>query len=516
MRQVVHLLSMVGLIAAALCPAGCKQTPSATEAFFSEATVERDTIADVVLMAGQVAATRSQHLTMGTVGGRVLEILAHTGQGVDEGQVLLRLETADLERKLREAEADLTVAAAIVAVAERQAGTADLALAKAQLSSANYETLRAGFNLAVAEAGALQSLRAGVTDARHALTIAEDQLKLTELTSQQSLIRSLEYDQAFHERTLRDLPLGSSDRPLVERLLTEVHRRMEDARGQRAAALQAARDEVDASRRKLRQAEIELARAESGEHDPAISLRLALRQAEAAQEAAQRKVSDLESGLASEELQAAQAAHAAARLTVDTAQMAISAAELKAPFKGTLLAVYTGPGATVQPTDRLFFLADLAELHIQAEVSEIDIPKIAVGQATRISFDALPGKLYSGRVLMLPLQGRGQGGLSFYQVEVSLEAEQADVRLGMLSNVRVVVGERYGVLTVPAAALTYRSAEDIRVRVKSAGGEITEHPVEIGLNDGILAEVLSGLEEGQTVLLPLVAQAQPIGPRPYY
>jgi macrolide-specific efflux system membrane fusion protein len=84
----------------------------------------------------------------------------------------------------------------------------------------------------------------------------------------------------------------------------------------------------------------------------------------------------------------------------------------------------------------------------------------------------------------------------------------------MLANARAVIGERQDVLTVPAAALVYRTPEEVVVMVRGADGRAREQQVAIGLNDGILAEVLSGLSEGQTVLVPLVPPGEPFGPGP--
>ena len=70
-------------------------------------------------------------------------------------------------------------------------------------------------------------------------------------------------------------------------------------------------------------------------------------------------------------------------------------------------------------------------------------------------------------------------------------------------RVRVLVGERQNVLSVPAAAIQYSHPGDAFVSVRAADGSWQDQPVRTGMNDGIMVEILSGLEEGQTVSVPV-------------
>jgi RND family efflux transporter MFP subunit len=505
------LLSM----AAAAFLAGCQRdTSDYSEALYSAATVTRGTIADVVVMSGPVVAVNSRWLSMGMGGGRVVELLVNQGQSVQAGQVLLRLDTSDLERKLREAQADLEVAQAALDEAQRQAGEIELAKAEADLASAEAQLASAEMELTLAQQLGIVHLQEAVDDAEVALQVARDQLRLAELGASQSAIRFLEYDLAFYQRTLRDLPPDDDGRLQAVERLAEVQRDLDSHRASREEALRAARDQVQQQEVELAKARTSLARAQSGEENPTDAPFLARQQAMANLEQATRKLESLKVGVDSEAVRAAKTAYDAALAEVEGARAAVDAASLRAPFKGIILAVLVQLSQQVQPTDSLLFLADLDDLRVQAQANEVDIPKLAVGQSVRITFDAYPGELYSGTVLSLPPGGQSQGGVSYYQVETSLEGEGADVRLGMWANARAIIGERSGVLTVPMAALVYLSPDDIMVRVRGDNGKTREQRVTIGLNDGIVAEVLSGLSEGQTVLVPLSSPGQSFWDRP--
>ena len=506
---------MASLLAVAVALVGCRSTATdPLDAFSSTATVTRGTISDVVQMAGQVVAVNAAELTMGAIGGRIVEITVQAGQEVQQGQALLRLETLDLGRKVREAEADLLAAEAGIIAAQRQYGETELAEADAALTFAKYQVAEAEIELKLAEQAGVLLLQEKVADAEAALQVARDQNRIQEISVGQSTIRPLEYDVAFYQRALSDTATPSELRQEMEKKLADTERRLAKAREGRQEALRVAQEEVEKKEAELARARTGLARAQSGEEDPTNSPRLAHKAAVASLEAAQKRVDQLKAGGEGEALQAARIAYEAAQGDVETAKANLDAAALKAPFDGTVLAIYVQPSDRVQAGDRVMFLADLKKLQVLAQVTEIDVPRLSIGQPVRINLDVYPGQLLSGQVVLLPFQGVNQGGLSYYQVTTSLDDKGADIRLGMTANVRVVVGERQDVLTIPTAAAIYTTLEDTHVRVRTAEGKTLEQPVELGLNDGIRVEVLSGLNEGQTVLIPLVSPQNPYGPMP--
>lgn len=104
----LHLLMAAALL---VLLAGCQPaaTTSSPDQFFSTATVTRGAMADVVQAAGQVVSQDARLLSFSTIGGRVVEVKVRPGQAVQSGQALVRLDTADQERQLRQALADLKV-----------------------------------------------------------------------------------------------------------------------------------------------------------------------------------------------------------------------------------------------------------------------------------------------------------------------------------------------------------------------------------------------------------------------
>lgn len=484
------------------------------DVYASEAIVRRGTLATVVQMAGKVISANAAELNFPIGGGRVAEILVQNGQEVASGQKLMRLDTSGLQRLHREAQADLQAAEAALVAAQKGVGASELDKAEADLAYARCEAEAAKIEVELAEKRGFQRLREAVADAEFALQVARDELRLKEIGEGQATIRALEYDQAFFERLLRDLPAGDPERLEAEKRLADTQRDLARVRRAREDALDAARDVVVQREYELSLAQGELARALSGAMDPSNSARLAYRAAVETLDAAQRKVDALRAGGESDAVAAARTAYEAALAAVHSAQAAVEAATLYAPFDGTVLAIYVSPNDSVGAGQPVMLLADLRQLQLDAQVTEMDISRIELGQAVRVSFDVYPGRLFAGEVIQLPHQTMNQSGMVYYRVITSLDHHEALIRLGMYANVRIVIGERQDVLTIPAAAVRYDDAGKTYVSLKRPDGTVVPRSVDLGINDGIAAEVLAGLEEGDTVMVPLMPATNPYGPGP--
>ena len=494
--------------------AACRGGSSRKEEFSSEATVTRGAIADVVESVGQVAARNERTLSFGTVRGRVVEVLVKAGQQVPRGQALVRIDTAEAERQLREAEADLEVAEAVLAQARQGVASTELARAEASLKAAEAEQLSAQVNLSVAQEAGLSPRENAVADARVALRVAQDHLRQQELGSGAAAIRALEYDQAFHQRVLRDAPAGQ-DVSGTRAELARVERDLASARAARDDGLRAAQDALDKAQTGLDAAQAALARARSGEEDPLAAERLAQQQAASGVDKARKALDALKTGGESETVQNARTLRDASQAEVESARAAIAASTLTAPFEGVVFDLFVQVDEWVEPSDDVAHLADPRELLVKANVTEMDIARLQVGQPVRVTLDAKPGQVFSGTVTTLPPRGKAENGLTTYAIETTFETTASDVRTGSLANLRVVVGVKADVLLIPAAALRYREQGKPYVVVKAPDGKTDEAPIQVGINDGILVEVLSGLQEGQTVLVPIFAPTGPGGFGPF-
>ena len=137
---------------------------------------------------------------------------------------------------------------------------------------------------------------------------------------------------------------------------------------------------------------------------------------------------------------------------------------------------------------------------VSITVDELDILSVHVGQRVQITLDALPGQAFSGMITEINTTASNEGGNSKYSAVVALE--RSDLMLGgMNAGAKIVVESLDDVLLIPAAALI---EQDGQTMVYTACDPKTQTltdpvPVEIGLSDGERVQILSGLNEGDTL-----------------
>jgi len=189
----------------------------------------------------------------------------------------------------------------------------------------------------------------------------------------------------------------------------------------------------------------------------------------------------------------------------DAAQREEDVASLvvRAPIDGTVLAVAVDPGDQVTATTQLAAVGDLDHLVVTVAVDELDVAKVQAGQPAAVTFEALPGRSFQGAVTAIALEGTAQSGVTTYDVEVEIPGDAA-IRPGMTAAVAIEVGRRANVLLVPVETVSARGEVTVLVN-----GKLEARRVKVGLQNDVDAEVLSGLQEGDMVLLATPDTALP-------
>jgi HlyD family secretion protein len=202
----------------------------------------------------------------------------------------------------------------------------------------------------------------------------------------------------------------------------------------------------------------------------------------------------------------------AAELTMEKAQVALDLANddlekavMVAPFDGVVAAVNIKEGDSLSAMDyatrTIIELIDPAAMELTAEVDEIDIPLVELGQKAVIGVDALPGVPLEGEVTSVSPLASEESGLVLYEIKVSFEApEGSGLKAGMSATADIIISGRSGVLLVPDRAIGEDSQGNTVVNVV-AGNKVEERKVVIGISDGYDTEIISGLEEGEVVMV---------------
>ena len=169
---------------------------------------------------------------------------------------------------------------------------------------------------------------------------------------------------------------------------------------------------------------------------------------------------------------------------------------LPAPVSGTVLERNITEGQSVGPDTPLLTIADLSRVWVVADVYEMDLGRVRVGDVARFTADALPGRAFQARVEFLYPTVSGE--TRTLKVRFALDNRDGALRPGMYG--RVMIAHRGGAVpAVPAEALV-RAGEHNYVFLARAGGTFEPRAVEIGLDDGEYVQILRGVAVGDTVV----------------
>lgn len=268
---------------------------------------------------------------------------------------------------------------------------------------------------------------------------------------------------------------------------------------QRAKA--APRDEdIQIAQANLRKATLAVAIAESNYNSSPTTQNDAARQAAQADlDIARASFNRLINGATQEDLNALQNSVTVAQIELDIAKTTLAQTQLTAPFTATVTEIIPHPGELVGGFNPIVTIADVSQLQIQADIDEIDIANVAVGQTVQVRLDAFPGEQFDGKVTRLYPAASTARGSTVYTALIDFDPKNLKVRLGMGANLKIITIDKKGALVVPNRALkNVGTRKAVRV---IAPGEPRDVLVETGVTDGSNTEIVSGLNEGDQVSL---------------
>lgn len=176
---------------------------------------------------------------------------------------------------------------------------------------------------------------------------------------------------------------------------------------------------------------------------------------------------------------------------------------LIAPLNGIIIARNVEPGQTVTAQDSLLVMSD--RLIVKAQVDETDIAQVKIGQRAQITLDAYPEHVIFGQADHISYEAKTVNSVTIYEVDVLPQRVPDFMRSGMTSNVVFLVASKSDIPILPAEAI---HREDGRTTVLLPNPSNEKQPlskeVETGLGDGKRIEILSGLQEGDTVLVAII------------
>ena len=152
---------------------------------------------------------------------------------------------------------------------------------------------------------------------------------------------------------------------------------------------------------------------------------------------------------------------------------------------------------------------------VEANVDETDITKVKVGQPVEISLASGSKERFKGRVDLILPRGEIDSNVIVFKARIGIDGDIfGRVYAGMTASVEVRVGERKNVLVVPSEAVKIDNGATVVHVPAGIGDAHTVVPVKVGLDNGVRAEILEGLEEGAEVLVTKPVDDPKNGGRP--
>jgi multidrug efflux pump subunit AcrA (membrane-fusion protein) len=334
-------------------------------------------VAGAVTASGEVVA--AQEAQMGfTTAGQVEAVEVEPGDEVQEGDVLVSLESSTFEAGVAQAQAGVDAARAQLAELQSGPRPEELAMADAAYASAlaQYRKLEAGPSdeerrIALA---ALKKAEAALVQAQAAYDEISWMEEVAEMPQTLALqLATLDYESAFANYEL--VTQGASP------------------------------EDLDAAWRNVK--------------------------------SAIAQVDMLRAGATPEQLAIAEAAVAQSEAALEAAQASLSKATLIAPFDGTVADLQVDPGQIVMPGQVVLTLADLSRLQVETtDLSERDVTEVKVGDEAMVYVEALNVEV-PGRVSLISLQASTLGGDVVYTVVIALDEQLEGLRLGMSVEVEI-------------------------------------------------------------------------------
>jgi HlyD family secretion protein len=209
-------------------------------------------------------------------------------------------------------------------------------------------------------------------------------------------------------------------------------------------------------------------------------------------------------------LKQAEAQVAQSKATLNQLDEQLSYTTLVSPMDGEILSrdvelgdavssiLVLGSTATLVMT-----IGDTRQVYVQGKVDEADIANVYMGQPARIKVESFRDRIFNGKVTKIAPLGVEKDNVTTFEVRVSIDNPGGELKANMTANAEILVDEHKNVLFVPEQALTYDNKKNASVNVpdpKNKDG-VRSVPVKVGIANGSNTEILSGLKEGDTVVL---------------
>ena len=215
-------------------------------------------------------------------------------------------------------------------------------------------------------------------------------------------------------------------------------------------------------------------------------------------------------GTAAAAITKAQASLEQQRATVSMAEENLRNATITAPINGIVLSRDSEVGTAVSSilvvgssATLIMTIGDLNEVYVKGKADESDVGKIYLGQPARITVESFKDQKFEGRVTKISPLGTEKDNVTTFEVRVSISNDKHLLKAQMTANAEIILEERKQVLAIPEGAIVYNKDKSTSVQVPDSTQEkgFRKVGVTTGISNGAKTQILSGIGEGQQVVL---------------
>ncbi len=456
----VALAALVLLAAAGARTYVRKKAQAAIREGFSQVEtvqVSKQNLINSISVTGTIASADSRDVQAIAKNVEVLEVNGEVGDYVNEGDVIVVLDSTDLE----------------------------LSLTQAQNSQA-LSQYKENKTIETAEENYTEAVEDGTTDYQKALKNAEDAKEALQEAD-------ADLEEAASSLKRQEARLSEAKEKQAEAYaalqVDDTNSDLKEAYAAASSAVSAAQTEYTSRHQKYLQLE--------DTDDKAIE---AYENAvEALEEAEKKNNRNIDS--AGDELEQSQMerqySNSSSTQSIENLQDQIESCTVKAPRSGVITALNVEVGDTYMGEgNTLFTVADEKNFVVSASVDEYDISSIVKDQTAAVIVEALGDEELPATVSFVsPTAEKAEYGSSAYSIEIALDDENTDLRIGMTAKASVVLDAAYDVLTVPYDCVTTDEDGNSTLAIDQ-NGERTEIPVTLGMQGDYYVEVSGeGLDE---------------------
>ncbi|MEW5974605.1 MAG: efflux RND transporter periplasmic adaptor subunit [Acidobacteriota bacterium] len=210
------------------------------------------------------------------------------------------------------------------------------------------------------------------------------------------------------------------------------------------------------------------------------------------------------------EMARAKAQVAQAQATLDRTEEDLRNSTIVSPMDGLVLSRDVEVGDAVSSililgsqATLIMNLGDVSDVYVLGKVDEADIGKVYLGQPARIVVESFKEEAFEGKVTKISPLGVEKDNVTTFEVRVSIRNPTGKLKANMSANAEIILQEKKGVLLIPESAVLYDKQRNSSVQLPDPRTETGRRTiaVKLGISNGVKAEVVEGLKEGQQVIL---------------